>query len=85
MKAFWTMAALQGCQYLVLTINFRAIAHAQYAAAGATAAIAAVLAYTIVRRVTKDESRWGLAGMVFGGSIADMVGIYITRMWGVTA
>lgn len=80
-RAFLSMAALQFTQYIVLTVNFRAIAHARYLTAGGTAAFAAFLAYTIVRRVVKDESRWGLLGMVCGGSIADMAGIWLTRAW----
>lgn len=75
------MAALQFFSYLVLTVNFRAISHEQYAAAGITAAVAAFNSYVIVRRIVKDEQGWGLAGLVTGGSIADMVGIYLTRHW----
>lgn len=81
MRTMFTMAALQFVQYVVLTINFRAIAHAQYGAAGITASVAAFMSYTIVRLVAKDESRWGLAGMMAGGAVADMVGIWLTRAW----
>lgn len=82
MKAFCILFAVQYTQYLVLTVNYRSIAHEQYLMAAATAALAAVLAYTIVRRIVRDESRWGLAGMVAGGALADMTGIWLTRSWG---
>lgn len=82
MRDFFLLGGAQAAQYLILTINFRAIAHAQYAAAGTTAALAAVLAYFIVRRVVHDDSRWGLAGMISGGALADMAGIWLTRSWG---
>lgn len=75
------MAAVQFVSYLNLTVNFRAIAHAQYAVAGLTAGLAAVLATTIVRRVAKDESNSPLVGMVVGGALADMAGIWLTRAW----
>lgn len=83
MRIFFLMAGVQFAQYVVLTVNFRAIAHAQYLAAGATAGAASVLAYVIVRMITKDDekSRYGLAGMVVGGMLADMFGIWLTRGW----
>jgi hypothetical protein len=80
-KNFFIAAAVQFTQYLVLTINFRAISYEQYAAAGITAALAAILSYTIVKRILKDETRSTVAGMVVGGSLADMVGIWLTRSW----
>lgn len=75
------MAALQFFSYVVLTINFRAIGHEQYAMAGGTAAIAAFNAYIITRRVVKNEEGWGLVGLIVGGSLADMAGIWLTRHW----
>ncbi len=74
-------AGIQFTQYLVLTVNYRAIAHERYLFAGGTAALAALLSYTIVKRIIKDESRATIAGMVIGGALADMAGIWITRMW----
>lgn len=81
MKAFWSMAALNFFGYLILTVNFRAISHEQYVAAGLTAAVAAINGYVITKRIVADEHGWGLVGLVVGGSIADMVGIYLTRAW----
>ncbi len=73
--------AIQFVQYVTLTVNFRAIAHEQYAAAGATAAVSALLSYAIVKRIVADDSKYALAGMVTGGAVADMVGIWLTRAW----
>lgn len=81
LRPFVTMFALQFCSYLVLTINFRAIAHGQYLMAGGSAAVAAVNSYIIVRRIVKNEEGWGLAGLILGGALADMSGIYLTRHW----
>lgn len=75
------MAGLQSMQYVVLTVNIRAISHEQYLSAGATAGLASLMAYTIVRRIVKNESKWGIAGMITGGFLADIVGIYLTRAW----
>ena len=82
MREFFLLMAVQFVSYTNLTINYRAIAHEQYWIAGGTASLAAILSYTIVRRIVKDDTRWGIAGLVVGAFFADMVGIYLTRVWG---
>jgi predicted MFS family arabinose efflux permease len=81
LRTFALLTCVQFTQYIVLTVNYRAIAHERYAIAGGTAGVASVLAYAIVRRIVRDDSRWALAGMVVGGSLADMAGIWVTRAW----
>lgn len=75
------MAAAQFLSYVVLTMNFRAIANGMYAEAGLTAGTASIIGYLIVRRVATADNHWGLLGMVIGGSVADMTGIWLTRGW----
>lgn len=82
MKDFLTFGALQFISYLNLTINFRAIAHEQYAFAVVTDGVACFLSYTVVKRIAGDKSRWGLVGLILGGSFAALVGIWLTRTWG---
>ena len=82
MSSFILAAAIQLLQYTVLTINFRAIANQQYFWAWATSVGAAFLSYTIVKRVTKDETWATVLGMMCGGGLGDLTGIYITRHWG---
>lgn len=73
---------LQFISYVNLTVNFRAIAGEQYLYAGTTAALAALLAYTIVRiAVAETKGHYALFGMMAGGFCADIVGIYLTRHW----
>lgn len=81
MRDFLLMAVVQFTQYVVLTINFRAIANEQYLWAGGTAATASLLGYTIVKRIVRDDTRYGMAGMMVGGALADMTGIFLTRSW----
>jgi hypothetical protein len=93
MTTFWTSPeinwrkvslafCLQFISYVNLTVNFRAIAHTQYLAAGATASIAALLAYTIVRiAVGETKGHWALLGMMAGAFCADITGIFLTRHW----
>ena len=40
------------------------------------------ISYTIVRRVTRDETWATVYGMMVGGGLGDISGIYITRHWG---
>jgi hypothetical protein len=82
LKEFFSFMALQFISYLNLTINFRAIAHEQYLAAVVSDGIACVLAYTIVKRIHGDKSKWGLVGMTIGGMGAAVVGIWLTKSWG---
>lgn len=81
MRNFLLSAIVQYISYVVLTINFRAIADAQYLFAGGTAMLAAFLSYTIVRRVVKDETWATVFGMMVGGGCGDMSGIWLTRAW----
>lgn len=82
MKDFAMFAALQFVNYLNLTVNFRAVAHEQYAFACASDGVACVLSYTIVKRISGDKSRMGIVGMTLGGMCAAIVGIWLTRSWG---
>ena len=82
MRAFLVSALVQYVSYIVLTVNFRAIASEQYLIAAGTAMLAAFLGYTIVRRLVKDETWATVVGMMVGGGLGDMSGIYITRHWG---
>lgn len=80
-KEIAVMAIAQFAQFVVLTVNFRAIAHARYAEAGLSAAVASLLGYVITRKVAGANSHWGLVGLVIGGAAADMSGIWLTRAW----
>ena len=82
MRNFFISAGVQYTSYITLTINFRAIAHGQYAAAAITAMLAALLSYTIVRRIQNSDNRTTLAGMMVGGTLGDLSGMYLTRFWG---
>lgn len=82
MHNFFLSAIVQFISYIVLTINFRAIANTQYLFAASTAMLAAFLSYTIVRRVIKDETWSTVCGMMVGGACGDVCGIYLTRHWG---
>jgi hypothetical protein len=76
------MMAVQFISYLNLTFNFRAMAHMQYTVVVFTDAMAVALSVFIIRKVSKAENNWGLAGQMIGGSVAGVLGMWLTRMWG---
>ena len=82
MRDFFLMMLVQFISYLNLTFNFRAIAHEQYAWVCLTDGLAVVIGYFIIRKVSKAENGWSLAGMTIGGSLAGILGIWLTRNWG---
>jgi hypothetical protein len=73
---------LQFLSYANLTINIRAIAHQEYLWACLSDGAACLLSYFIVKRIAGDKSRWGVLGMLIGGMLAAVVGIWLTRSWG---
>lgn len=82
MRNFLVSAGVQYTSYVVLTVNFRAIAHEQYTFAAITAMTACLLSYTIVKRIQRDDNRTTLAGMMCGGTLGDLSGIWLTQTWG---
>lgn len=67
--------------YFNLTFNYRAVAHEKYLVIAVSDMLAVLIAYTIIRRVVKQESKWMLLGMMVGGALAGVVGTWITRSW----
>lgn len=84
LRAFFLMMVVQFISYLNLTFNFRAIAHGQYWVILVTDGAAVAISIFIVKRVSgaKTEFGWQEAGMVIGGSVAGVLGTWLTRGWG---
>ena len=82
MREFFTFFALQFVQYLNLTIDYRAIAHRQYAVAIATNVLAPILAWTMVRHVGRAKNEYaGMAAVALGGALSAALGIWLTAAW----
>lgn len=86
MRIFFLMMAVQFISYLNLTFNFRAIAHGQYGVIAVTDAAATAISVFIVKRLADPDKpvQWGWqeSGMVIGGSLAGVLGTWLTRSWG---
>lgn len=84
MRKFFLMMGVQFISYLNLTINFRAIDEGYFAVACVTDALAVIISIFIIKRVSGAKKPWTAAetGMVVGGSLAAVVGMWLTRSWG---
>lgn len=81
-RDFFLMMGVQFTYYMILTVNFRAIAHQQYVAVAFTEAGAVLSAYIIVRKIAKNDNPLTVVGMIVGGVLAGLLGTYLTRTWG---
>lgn len=81
MRAFLIALALQFGSYLLLTVNYRAIAHKRIGWAVISDGCCVLFSYYIIKQVTGSDGPVVLAGMVIGGSVASYVGIKLTEKW----
>lgn len=81
MTEFALAAVLQFTQYVVLTVNYRAVAHKQTNWAMATDAACVLFSYFIMKNVAQADGYTVLAGMIVGGTLAARVGIWLTEHW----
>lgn len=79
---FFLAALLQFTHYVVLTVNYRAVAHKQTRWAMATDAAAVLFSYFIIRNIAEADGFVILAGMLVGGTMAAWAGIKATEEWG---
>jgi len=81
MSVFFLAALLQFANYLAATVNIRAVAHKQYRWAVATDGSIVLMTYFIIQRVAQADSWMVLAGMLVGGTLSSVVGIWLTAKW----
>lgn len=81
LREFAVGMVVQFVSYTNLTINYRAVAHAQVPYAVASDAAASMISYLIVRRIVKSDSPAMMVGMMVGGGLASWFGIWLTRAW----
>lgn len=73
---------LLGCQllsYLLITVNYRAIAQGRYLATAASDFAFAGVNYLILRKVVKSDSAAGWLGYTIGSTLGSLLGILITK------
>ena len=81
MKTFFLFFVLQFILYLLVTVNFRAIAQARYGWTILTDTLISAAQFWIIRKVGGSaESLIALGGFVCGGAIGSLAGIYLSKI-----
>jgi len=81
MKTFFLFFVLQFILYLLVTVNFRAIAQARYGWTILTDTLISAAQFWIIRKVGGSaESLIALGGFVCGGAIGSSAGIYLSKI-----
>lgn len=82
MRAFFAFALLQAVNFLLITVNYRAVAHVQYPYAILTDGAICLLGWTLLKKITEAKGWAARAGYVCGGMVGSFLGIWVTRVWG---
>ena len=81
MRTFGLFFLLQFLLYLLLTLNFRAIAQARYGWTILTDMLISAAQFWIIRKVgTSAESVVAWSGFVCGGAAGSALGIYLSKI-----
>jgi hypothetical protein len=82
MNLFLTFFAIQFVQYLLVTINMRAVAAGKYVWTAVTDATFAGFGFLLIQKVAETHSHGAWAGYVAGGIVGSQVGIWVSkRLW----
>jgi hypothetical protein len=79
---FATFFAIQFVNYLVVTVNMRAVSAGKYRWTAITDGAIAGVGFLAIKEVATAHSSLAWAGYVFGGIIGSQVGIWLSkRLW----
>ena len=82
MIEFSTFFAMQFIQYLIVTVNMRAVAAGKYAWTAISDMIFATVGFLVIQRVAEAHSKVAWSGYVVGGVVGSQVGIWLSkRLW----
>ena len=79
-KEFLLMFFVQIINYCLITINYRAVAHANYFLTGISDFIFASLNFFVIKKIAKSEDtihQW--LGYSLGGVVGALLGIYVSK------
>jgi len=82
-KDFFILFATQLALYLLICINYRAVAQTNYWLASISDFVIATIAFFIIKKIAKDESKsvflW--LGYALGGVAGSIAGIWISHTY----
>jgi len=71
----------QMLSFAIITINYRAIAQADYVWSALTDVIVAGLSYFVIRRITKSkDSKTQWIGFTLGSAVGTIIGIFFSKI-----
>lgn len=83
MSEFLLMFGSQLCAYLLITLNYRAVAHASYVGTAASDLIFVAFNFGFIQRIAKANSTSAWVGYTLGGVVGSLLGIFVsTRLKG---
>lgn len=82
MRPFLLFAALQATNFLLITVNYRAVAHVQYVWAALTDGIICLLSWTLLKKISEASGWSARIGYACGGMGGSLLGMWLTRIWG---
>jgi hypothetical protein len=82
LRLFATFALLQCGYFVLLVVNIRAVAHAQYAAAVVTDGLICLCGWTLLKKIVAADGVASRCGYITGGMAGSALGIWLTRVWG---
>lgn len=82
MRPFLFFAFLQATNFLLITINYRAVAHVQYVWAALTDGAICLLSWTLLKKIASADGWPSRIGYACGGMGGSILGIWLTRVWG---
>jgi hypothetical protein len=80
--SFATFFAIQFVQYLIVTVNMRAVSAGKYRWTAITDFAIAGLGFVLIQRVAETHSAGAWLGYALGGVAGSQVGIWLSkRLW----
>lgn len=73
------MFGSQLAAYLLITVNYRAVARGDYLWTAATDLSFAAFNFGLIRRIAKSESTAAWVGYTLGGCVGSMLGIFCSH------
>jgi hypothetical protein len=80
-RPFTTFMGLQALNFILITVNYRAVAHEQLFWVIASDGVICLLSWTLLKRLTEASGWPSRSGYVCGGMVGSAIGMWLTRVW----
>lgn len=82
-KGFFILFFTQLTLYILVCINFRAIAQTNYWLTGTSDFLIATIAFFVIKKIAKDEGKsvWFWLGYALGGVVGSICGVWLSHTY----